>query len=389
MAGCGCCSYCCGCECRCHGQPGVRGPGGSGQPGTGGPGAGSLPWPLPKVGTWLLIRYDSADLGARPIPAGDVWWESPDIWLTGGDEYGNPIGGQPANVFARVWNLGALVAMPVRVDFFFIAPSLGILPSAPERIGTKEKPAAWTVVPPLSAVEVACPVPWIPPVTKGNLHACLLATCSAPVTGDVPTVPANPVADRHTGQHNLTVIEAGAAKDLSFTLNLSNLAPRSTRVELMAAASWRPEALTAIDAFPSQPSLKGPIDAVLDAAGSSEHWLWARRAAIILERSTQTYNALPADGVRQALKLTGISPGGIEQSTAVVAPPNRFGAADSSFTALGDTIELKAQQEATASFSITVPQQAPQPWFIVHLAQAANGAVIGGYTVAIGTTRRP
>jgi hypothetical protein len=41
-----------------------------------------------------LIRYDPADLGARPVPASDIWWESPDIWITGGDAFGNPIGGQ-------------------------------------------------------------------------------------------------------------------------------------------------------------------------------------------------------------------------------------------------------------------------------------------------------
>jgi hypothetical protein len=167
-------------------------PGGTGKPSSGGSSTsggsagGTVPWPLPKVSTWLLIRYDAADLGARAIPASDLWWESPDIWLTGGDQLGNPIGGHPANVFARVWNLGTLVATPVFVDFFFIAPSLGILPSAPKRIG--HKPAC-VLVPPLSAVDVACPTHWVPPVTEGNLHSCLLATCSAPITGDIPTVP--------------------------------------------------------------------------------------------------------------------------------------------------------------------------------------------------------
>src|SRR5579859_7142212 len=164
MTKCACC--CCG-----GGQGGTGQPGSGGGPGPGGGspgGGGPPPIPMPNVSTWLLIRYDSADMGARPVPASDVWWESPDIWLTGGDQFGNPIGGQPATVFARVWNLGTLPAAPVYVDFFFIAPSLGILPSAPEQIGKK---SACVLVPPLSAVVVACPTPWIPPVTQGNLHA--------------------------------------------------------------------------------------------------------------------------------------------------------------------------------------------------------------------------
>jgi len=377
MSNCGCCN------CGCGGAPGTHGTGGSSGGGPGKPGSGgSPPWTLPKqkVGTWLLIRYDSADQGARPIPAGDVFWESPDIWLTGGDGFDNPVGGQPAQVFARVWNLGMLVAAPVRVDFFYIAPSLGIQPSAPAPIGT-----AWTIVPPLSAVVVACPKPWIPPVTEFNLHSCLLATCSAPLTGDVPTVPANPVADRHTGQHNLTVIEAGGADPIPFTIHLGNLGPLPAKIELMAAASSRAHLKVAPHGFSAQPSLTAPIDAILHAAGTAQVQLWARRASLVLKRSGHAYHALPADEVLQALKVTGTRLGDIRKSPAVVAPANRFGSAGSSFTALGHAIELKAQQEAKASFSITPPRNAPHPWFVVHLAQAVNGLVVGGYTVIIRT----
>jgi len=383
MAKCSCC--CCVCQPGGTGQPGGGGPPSGGTPG--GPPAGGIggfpPWPVPKVSTWLLIRYDAADLGARPIPASDVWWESPDIWLTGGDAFGNPIGGQPANVFARVWNLGTLVAAPVFVDFFFVAPSLGILPSAPKRIGHK---SACVLVPPLSTVVAACPTPWVPPITEGNLHACLLATCSAPISGDTPTVPFNPVADRHTGQHNLTVLEAAAGKKLSFTLQLGNLAPLVNKVELMAAAAWHPHATPALHEFPAPPPISGPINAMLDSAKSSQHRLWAQRAAIIVERSTHSYHPLPADQVHQALGLAAITPGEVRRSAAVVAPPNRFGAVGSSFTSLGDAIELKPQQQATAKFSITVPDRGRQPWFIVHLAQVSGGSVTGGYTVAIRTT---
>ncbi|MGH9470410.1 MAG: hypothetical protein ACRD1N_08730 [Terriglobia bacterium] len=384
MSKCQCCGCDCSCQCSCHGQPRGGGAGGGpGKPGGGGTGGagggGGLPGPVPQLGTWLLIRYDSADLGARPIPGSDVFWESPDIWLTGGDQYGNPVGGHPANVFARVWNLGSIMAAPVRVDFFFIAPSLGIPPSAPELIGT-----AWTTVGPLSATNVACPVPWVPPVTKGNLHACLLATCSALLQGDVPTVPANPVADRHTGQRNLTVLEAGSGAEIPVHLRLVNLAPASSLVQVMAAGSWRADAAVAANRFPARPSLIGPINAVR-VASPADNRLWAQRAALIVERSAHTAeHILPSKGIHDALKLTGLKAGHITRSSAIVAPSNRFDVASANFTALGDAIELKALQEATATLSITVPKAARQPWFVVHLAQVVNGSVVGGYTVAIG-----
>ena len=362
-------------------MPGGGGGTTGGQPGGGGAGEGGGLPSVPQLGTWLLIRYDSADLGARPIPGSEVFWESPDIWLTGGDQFGNPIGGQPANVFARVWNLGFILAAPVRVDFFFIAPSLGIPPSAPELIGT-----AWTTIQPMSAKNVACPTPWIPPVPKGFLHACLLATCSALLQGDVPTVPANPVADRHTGQHNLTVLEAGSGAEIPVHLKLVNLAPTRSAIQLMAAANWRPEAHVAVNSFPARPSLIGPINAVRGAADSVLYRLWAQRAALIVERSAHAAeHTLSARGIHDALKLTEIRRGHTIRSAAIIAPPNRFDPAASAFTSLGDALELEAQQEATASLTIAMPRHTGAPWFVVHLAQAINGSVVGGYTVAIGT----
>src|ERR1035438_3770174 len=108
------------------GGGGGTGGGGGGKGGGGGAGGGKGPAP---VGTWLLIRFDQADAGARPIPSTDVFWESPDIWLTGGDAFGNPIGGKPATVVVRGWNLGLIQAAPVQAAVSYITPSLGGPPS--------------------------------------------------------------------------------------------------------------------------------------------------------------------------------------------------------------------------------------------------------------------
>jgi len=200
-------------------------------------------------------------------------------------------------------------------------------------------------------------------------------------------VPFNPVADRHIGQHNYTVMEAKAGKEFSFTLKLGNLEPVANRVELMAAASWHPHAKLALHEFATPPLISGPITAIMDSAKSSQHRLWAQRAALILERSNHSYHPFSADQVHQALRLTALAHGEVKRSAAIVAPENRFGAVGSLFTAVGDAIELKAQQQATATFSITVPQQMPHPWFAIRLAQVSRGSIVGGYTVTIGNPR--
>jgi hypothetical protein len=93
---------------------------------------------------------------------------------------------------------------------------------------------------------------------------------------------------------------------------------------------------------------------------------------------------LSAGEVHQSLSLTAITLAGVKGSPAVVAP-NRLGSFGSSFTTFGDAIELRPQQQAIATFSLTVPDCAPQPWLIIHVAQVSRGSIVGGYTIAAGT----
>src|SRR5271166_880163 len=304
----------CRCDpCSCPpGQPGggtgTTGGAGGGTGTTGGAGGGAgttggtgLPVTIPPIGTWLLIRYDAADMGARPIPGSDNFWVSPDIWLTGGDANGNPIGGQPATLFARIWNLGSLAAAPVRVDFSFIEfPATGIPPTAPQLIGT-----GWGSVPALSAQVIQCPVPWHPPVGTQDIHSCLIVTCSAPLQGDTPTVPGSPVADRHTGQRNYTVVEGTAGQQFPFSIRLANLGPVPAAIELLGAAAWHTTAALHQDAFLFRPSLSGALSGAADYATASHNQLWARRAALLDERSPRlALHPLPASQVTDAITVT-------------------------------------------------------------------------------------
>jgi hypothetical protein len=326
-------------------------------------------------GTWLYIRFDVADAGARPIPSGDVFWSSPDIWTIGGDGLDTPIGGQPLTVQARIWNAGSLAASPLRVDFYYMAPSLGIVASAPKHFGT-----VWSVAPPRSATIVSCP--WTPPTEFYDLHACLIVTCSAPLQNEKAVAPPNPVADRHTGQHNFTVIEAGGAEQLRIPLRLGNLLSRPAALTLTAAATWMKRAAPHAGPFFHGAALSGAIRAA-DSAERLTAQLWSRRAAILDEtRHGDEDIAVARDRVTDIVGLASVELGEGRRSTTTLIEQPRI-AADAPFADLGDSIAFEPHQSATATLAINVPRKAEHPWLLVHMAQKTDGLIDGGYTVAI------
>ncbi|MCC8245011.1 hypothetical protein [Saccharothrix luteola] len=181
-------------------------------------------------GTWLVVRYDDADWGYRDIPAGDVFWLSPDIWITGGTNYGTIIADIPFTVHARVWNLGQFPASPTRVDFAIVDPVLGIGQVEPHVIGT-----AWIDdLPGLSATAVTCPQTWIRPTVAGG-HPCLLVKASSSPM-DPATMGYSPVHDRHVGQRNLHVVKAGTANSLSLRLQAAVVGEGGAQPQVDATA---------------------------------------------------------------------------------------------------------------------------------------------------------
>jgi hypothetical protein len=167
---------------------------------------------------WLLIRYSPTDLGARPIPSDDVFWQSPDIWLETSDPTGNPVAGQNNFPHVRVLNLGAADAAPVKVDFYWANPALGLGPANMNLIGTE-----WVEVDSLSAKDVRCNTPWVP-ILVNNGHECLMVNCSNHVADPV-LQPFQPTLDRHVGQRNVHIIEGKASMIVPFTLEVNNVFP--------------------------------------------------------------------------------------------------------------------------------------------------------------------
>ena len=75
---------------------------------------------------FLLVRADASDGGARPLPAGAVFWESPDVWTEGSRGVNQPVVNEPTKVFARITNLGLQDATGVYVKFWWANPSITI-----------------------------------------------------------------------------------------------------------------------------------------------------------------------------------------------------------------------------------------------------------------------
>ncbi len=382
--GCGCAPHRCRCKPGCPPPCGRGGGGGQGTGGQGGDGGtNGPPWTAQPEGSWLLIRYDTADTGVRPIPSGDTWWLSPDVWVTGGDGSGNPIGGQPCVVNARIWNLGTTNALPTSVQFTYIEPFLAIPITIPQPINPVP---VYTLVPGGGHVDVS--VPWTPPAASGDVHACLIVTCSCAMTGDVPTTPGNAVADRHTAQRNVTLLGPSTGKTIRFNLALANLRPAAATVVLGARALWITPPKGSQTRFrPFDPlAVSGSIRMLDRPATQLGYQLLSRRAAMLLDRSDViTSTELSTDAVESVVQVSRVTPGHTLPAGTIVPPRGRVDGTTDAITPIASAIQLKPLQRATAHFEIQVPGSSPQgQYFVVHLFQMTDGAVEGGYSLVFG-----
>ena len=163
-------------------------------------------------GIWpyLIIRAFPGDYGVRS-PALNVFWESPDILVVNGivtTLEGNtptlhPVSEVPHTIFVRVWNLGRLPAIGVRLRVYWANPSFSFddpsSPGYPHHIGAislnlsdRYQPGSHTVV--------RLRIPWVPTFVN-NGHECLLAKVDSFSDRTGPGFDAN--IDRHVGQRNL------------------------------------------------------------------------------------------------------------------------------------------------------------------------------------------
>jgi hypothetical protein len=164
---------------------------------------------------YLMMRSLLGDRGDRPFNA--CFWESPDIWTAVGDPSTTPdlppnhggqvTAGQPATVYAHVWNLGFAPLAGIRVEFYWFNPSLGIDGAHGNLIGVARCELAGRGMAGSHKL-VKCPVAWTPVSVNGG-HECLVVRVSGigdPIGGNAW----QPWLNRHVAQRNISVVSAGS-----------------------------------------------------------------------------------------------------------------------------------------------------------------------------------
>lgn len=196
---------------------------------------------------WLFMRYKestptylSPDVGLRPIPPGEPFWVSPDIWVESSDPYGNAVAGEENFVHARIFNLGKATSAPTQIDFYWADPSMGLGPSNMVHIGTE-----WQEIEAHSARDIRCNKAWVPQFLN-NGHECLMVNCSNPMmlqpgqtynfapTFDPIKLPFQPQLDRHVAQRNIHVVQGKGGQMVKFSVFVNNLFPNELRTLVTA-----------------------------------------------------------------------------------------------------------------------------------------------------------
>ncbi len=146
------------------------------------------------------------------IHDGSPWWESPDIWVVPGNDPngppGSPIAGLPAYMWARVSNVGNVLAQGCRIDFYWANPSAQMVVGVAMFVGS-----AYADLDPGETQDVLCLVPWIPVIVNGG-HECVLAVVhgagdTSPIPDPLPNgYPFDPPSHDQIAQLNLSVLEA-------------------------------------------------------------------------------------------------------------------------------------------------------------------------------------
>lgn len=151
------------------------------------------------------------------------WYLSPDIWVVPGADpdgpIGSPVAGQPAYLWARVFNNGGTQANGVRVDFYWANPALQVTRSNATFVGS-----AFADVPAGESQDALCLVPWMPVIVNDG-HECLVAVANHPAHALPSPLPDafEPVVYPQVAQKNLTVLNASAMKAFMFALTVSAL----------------------------------------------------------------------------------------------------------------------------------------------------------------------
>lgn len=342
---------------------------------------------------WLLIRYRDIDIGLRPIPSGEAFWLSPDVYVESSDPSGNGVAGEPNWVHARIFNLGAAPAAPTSVEFFWGNPSIGLGGEHMHFIGRAEG----LVIPSQRMVAVRCPTPWIPEFVNGG-HECLMVNVHNHILDPI-IVPFNARLDRHVGQRNITVVELAAGGAFKFMLDVNNLLPLQLQVDL-AMIQYRfmvdrkltqdlaPQALLNAVLQNAQPR---PMEVLAGQAAME------RRLAGPLLDLARTHEGKALPGIQVMERKSLMIEAQWTEHRAVIYPSKealkeRCLGHGSDSEGCGLTVgavgvasdRLNPFEQRRLGVRLTAPRDArPGEWFVVHFMQRRQYGIAGGYTVVV------
>jgi hypothetical protein len=187
----------------------------------------------------LTIRWSAgggggaADDGTRPLPDNTAYWESPDLYLSGGKDQSTAEVGVPNTVWARVFNFGSEAVTGVNIEAWVCNFVLGVNPAsslASSNPGGAAMTAyyAGTIAPGASAdISVATWTPVSADAALNGGHVCMAGNCygdnndtGASFTGTDMRF----LCDCHHGQHNIAVVivPMGQMRQFSFRFYAAN-----------------------------------------------------------------------------------------------------------------------------------------------------------------------
>jgi len=393
----------CGCKGRSGSTPGKGDGPGKGK-GVGARTGGEIPWCRlignqgRKYTPWLLVRFETNDLGVRPLPANTVFWASPDIWVESSDPYGRPVVGQPNYVHARVFDLGRAPAFPTRVDFYWGNPALGLGASTMNLIGTE-----WVYIWDHNSLDVRCNTPWVPVFENGG-HECLIVNTSAPIHDPIQD-PFQAWLDRHVGQRNVMVVSAAPGQIIKIPLAAHNLFPMAAatefvaRTEHLAMAKELPRTVRKVDILNAAATFAPPsLNRAEELRARYSPQTMSGRLAATVAAGIADYRPSPPllhklegkSGAGVAAKLhteqkrrTGDTLGVLGHlftATDILSPAARV--AENPEDVLLHAIDLQPQQQWTLEFEVEIPANAREGEFVVtHVRQLVRNVPVGGYTI--------
>lgn len=351
---------------------------------------------------WLLLRALPDDLGIRPLAPGSVFWCSPDIWIESDDPFGNPVAERPNFVHARLFNLGAFQASPVRVDFYWGNPAVGLGPDDMHHIGTE-----YVEVPSLTSRVVGCSTPWVP-VMVNDGHECVMVNASCWLSDPI-TAPFMPMLDRHVGQRNLHVTTAPPGGSTTLSLIVANVFPMAVRADVGVRSARIRVVRREADMTPARLAalavgfMEGTPSAAAYAAKGAKRGSDAHRnaqKALVVERRKHAAEGKP---MFRAVEHGRAAPrvearvrrerGELQAGSGSASTGRLLGALDTNHRtgkgALGArevlrTIPLEARGYAVVEVKVTIPDDAREDELaIIHVDNRAGPLTVGGYTVVI------